>query len=90
VAERVWRYTCRPWSSELGGVLGGGPFGGRRDGSWDSIHWLTCNCGNEESWVQHPPRDEKLAASGTLSILGWCCTWCMVYSVLTHVNGMER
>jgi len=76
---------------EMGGVLGGGPFGGRRDGSWDSIHWLTCNCRNVESWVQqHPPRDEKLAGSVRLSILGWCCTWCMLYSVLTHDHCMER
>jgi len=70
VTERVWRCTCRVWSSEIGGVLGGGRFGGRRDGSWVSIHWLTCNCGNVESWVQHPLRDEKLAGSGRLLILG--------------------
>jgi len=92
VTERVWRCTGRLWSSEIGGVLGGGRFGGRCDGSWDSIYWLTCDCGNVESWVQHPPRDEKLAGSGSrrLSILGWCSTWCMLYSVLTHEYGMER
>jgi len=90
VIERVWRCTCRLWSSEIGGVIGGGRFGGRRDGSWDSIHWLTCTCGNVESWVQHPLRDEKLAGSGRLSILGWCCAWCMLYPVLTHDYGMER
>jgi len=89
VTERVWRCTCRPWSSEIGGVLGGGRFGGRRDGSWYSIHWLTWNCGNVDSWV-HPPRDEKLAGSGRLSILGWCSTWCMLYSALTHDYGMQR
>jgi len=49
VTERVWRCTCRLESSEIRGVLGGGRFGGRRDGSGDSIHWLTCNCGNVES-----------------------------------------
>jgi len=70
VIERVWRCTCRLWSSEIGGVLGGGRFGGRRDGSWHSIHWLTCNCGNVESWVQLPPRDEKLAGSGVYAVLG--------------------
>jgi len=63
VTERVWRCTCRLWSREIGGVLGGGRFGGRRDGSWDSIHWLTCNCGNVESWVQHPPRDENTTSA---------------------------
>jgi len=61
VTERVWGCNGRLWSREIGGVLGGGLFGGRCDGSWDSIHWLTCNGGNVESWVQHPPRDEKLA-----------------------------
>jgi len=76
VIERVWRCTCRRWSSEIGGVLGGGQFGWRRDGNWNSIHWLTCNCGNVESWVQHPLRDEGQAWSARLSILGWCCTWC--------------
>jgi len=63
VTERVWRCTCRLWSSEIGGVLGGGRFGGRREGSWDSIHWLPCNCGNVESWVQHPPRDENTTSA---------------------------
>jgi len=91
VIERVWRCTCRLWWSEIGGVLGSVRFGGRHDGSWDSIHWLTCNFGKVESWVQqHPLRDEKLAGSGRLSILGWCCTWCMLYSVLSHDHGMER
>jgi len=88
--DRVWRCAGRAWSSEFGGVLGGGQYGGSHDGSWDSIHWLTCNCGNVESWVQHMPRDEKLAGSRRLLILGWCCTWCMLYLVLTHDYGMER
>jgi len=56
--ERVWRCTWRPWSSEIRGVLGGSRSGGgssrgRRDGSWDSIHRLTHNCGNVENWVHH-------------------------------------
>jgi len=63
--EQVWTCTCRLRSSEIGGVLGSSRLGRRRDGSWDSIHWLTCNCGYEESWVQqHPPRDERLTGSG--------------------------
>ena len=47
--ERVWGCTCRLWSSGIGGVHASGRFGGRRDGSRDSIHWLSCNCGNVES-----------------------------------------
>ena len=67
--ERVWRCTCSLWSSEIGGVLGGSRFGGRRDGSWDSIHWLTCKrirnwlgAGDCRSWDD--------------AVLGVCCTRC--------------
>jgi hypothetical protein len=35
--------------SEIGGGLGGGQIGGRRDGSCASIHLLTCHSGNVES-----------------------------------------
>jgi len=90
VIDRVWRCTSRLWSSEIQEVLGGGRFGWRRDGSWDCIHWFTCNCENVESWVQHLWRDVELAGSGRLSILRWWCMWCMLYSVLTHDYGMER
>jgi len=38
-----------------GSESGGGRSGGMCDGSWDSIHWLNCNCGNEENWVQQGP-----------------------------------
>jgi len=69
VTERVWRCTCRLWWSEIGGVLGGSRFGGRRDGSWDSIHWLTCN------WIRN-----WLGAGDWRSwdnaVLGICCTRC--------------
>jgi len=69
VTERVWRCTCRLWSSEIGGVLGGSRFGGRRDGSCDSIHWLTCN------WMRN-----WLGAGDCRSwddaVLGVCCTLC--------------
>jgi len=69
VTERVWRCTRRLWSSEIGGVLGGSLFGGRCDGSWDSIHWLTCN------WMRN-----WLGAGDCRSwddaVLGVCCTRC--------------
>jgi len=87
VIERVWRCTWRPWSIEIGGVLGGsrlwgGRSGAKCDGSWDSIHWLIRNHGNVENWVQHGPlRAERLAVSGRQSILRWCSTRCMQYSV---------
>ena len=90
VTKTVWRCTCRLWLRQIEGVLGGDWLGGRHDGSWDSIFGLTCNGRNVESWVQHPPRDEKLAVSGRLSILVWCCTWCMLYSVLTHDSGLKK
>jgi len=87
VIRGVCRCTWRLWSSEIRGVLahgqsGGGNSGGRCDGSWDSIYWLTCNCGNVDNWVQHGVRrDERLAESGRQSMSGCCCTWCMLYSV---------
>jgi len=87
VVERVWRCTWRPSSSEIGGVLGGSQSegcssGGRRKGSWDSIHRLTGNGGNVESAEQHGlPRNERLAGIERQSILGWCSTRCMQYSV---------
>jgi len=54
VIERVWRCTGRPCSRKFGvalgaGQSGGGSSGGRRDGSSDSIHWLTRTCGNVEN-----------------------------------------
>jgi len=92
VIDRVWWCTWRPWSIEIGGVLGGGSSGGgrsggRSDGSRDSIHWLTRNRGNVESWVQYgPPRDESWLAAGDSRswddpVLGVWSTRCMLYSV---------
>jgi len=88
--ERVSRCTWRPWSSEIGGALGGsqsggGSSGGRRDGRWDSSHWLTCNCGNVENWVKHGlPRDWLGAGDSCCwddAGCGVCSTQCMEYSV---------
>ena len=89
---RVWKYTCRPWSIEIGGVIGGsrfggGSLGGRCDCSWDSIYWLTRNRGDLESWVQSGlPRDESWLAAGDSrscddAVLGVCSTRYMQYSV---------
>jgi hypothetical protein len=89
VTKRVLRCTWRVWSSDIAALLGGGQFGGSCDAHCDSIHGLTCNCGNVHCWMQHPPRDEKLAGSRRMSIMGWCYTWCMLYSVLTDDYGME-
>jgi len=52
------------------------------DASWDSIHWLSRNCGNVENWVQQGPlRAERPAGIGRQSMLWWCSTRCMQYSV---------
>jgi hypothetical protein len=37
MTERVWGCRCKLNSREIEGVLGGGRFGGRRDGDWDCI-----------------------------------------------------
>ena len=66
--------------------------GGRRDGSGDSIHWLTCNWANVENWVQHGlPRDETdwerqtvdvaMMPYAVYAVLSEWCTWSMLYSV---------
>jgi hypothetical protein len=87
VIESVWKCTWRPWSSKIGGVHVGGQFAGgslegRHDKSWDSIHLFTHNCGNVKSSVQHGLlRDERQAGSKRQSMLGWCSTRCMQYSV---------
>jgi hypothetical protein len=47
--DRTQNCTLRLSSREIGVVLGGGRFGERRDGSRDTIHWLTYNCGDVES-----------------------------------------
>jgi len=94
--ETIWRCSCWLRSSEIGGEPAGGWSSGRRlwwrcEGSWCSLYWIACNCGNVKSWLQqHPPSDEKLIGSKRLSILGWCCPWYMLYSVLPHDHGMER
>ena len=85
------------WGSTWRWLILDGRLEGRRDCSWESIHWLPRDCGNVESWVQHgPPRDERLAGSRNQSIWGRCWThgvwstrW-ILYSVLTHDNCMER
>jgi len=69
VTKPVWRCTCRLWSSEIGGVHGGSRFGGRRDGSWDSIHWLTCN------WIRNW-QGAGDCRSWDDAVLGVCCTRC--------------
>jgi hypothetical protein len=105
VIKRVWRCGWRPWSSEIGEVLGGGQLlggcsGVRRDGSWESIHWLTCNCCNKENWIQHSlPWNQSEDWSRTAdfgiiqyavnAVLGLGCILCMLYLVYAdpHVNS---
>jgi len=64
------------------------------DGRWDSIHWLTRNCGNVENWVQTGWERETvnhgIMQYAVYAILSACCTRCMLYSVLTLDHGMQR
>jgi hypothetical protein len=66
--------------------------GGRRDGSGDSIHWLSYNSANVENWVQHGlVRDETgskreivdlgMMQNAVYTVLSECCTRCMWYLV---------
>ena len=49
-------------------------------------------------WEVGTPEDEAtfrgqlqiVKMKGRQTILGVCCTWCMLHSVLTHDDGMER
>jgi hypothetical protein len=87
IMKGVWRCTWRPWLVEIAEVLwdsrfGGGWLGGKCNRSWEFIDWLTCNCGNVESWVQWDPlRDYRLLGSARELILGWCSIWRKVNSV---------
>jgi len=78
-----WSEGGQSGGSQSGGSESGGSrSGGMWDGSWDSIHWLTHNCGNVENWViQGLLRAERLAGSGRQSILERCSMGCMQYSV---------
>jgi len=60
VMKEVWGCTWRPRSIRIGGGLWchpstGNRLGGRCEGSLDSVHWSTHNCGNIENWVQQGP-----------------------------------
>jgi len=105
VIVRVWRGTQRPWSIEIGGVPGGGRSDGSRSRrrcvrSWDSIQWLTHDCGNVQNWVQQgPPRversetgwegetvDLRMMQYSVYAILGVCRTRCMQCSVYAVIT----
>jgi len=63
----------------------GGRLGGMCDWGWDYIYWLTRNCGNGESWVQHVPLRDWLGAGDSRSweyaARGVCCPRWMLYMV---------
>jgi len=77
-----WSEGGESGGSECGGSdSGGSRSGGMCDWSWDSIHWLTHNCGNVEIWVhQGPLGADRLAWSGRQLIVRWCSMRCMQYS----------
>jgi len=87
--KQVWICTRTPWSIVIGGVLRGRRSGRggserRHNGSWYSIHWLTCKCGTVENWVQQGQRRDEwwdwLGARDSRSwddaVLNACCTQC--------------
>ena len=78
-----WSKGGQCGGSQSGGSESGGDrTGGRCDGSWESIHWLTHNCGVVENWVQQGlPRGERLAGSGRQAILERYSKKCMQYAV---------
>jgi hypothetical protein len=95
--ERVERYTAGHDRAKLLDYykvvkLEAVSLGGRRDGSGDSIHWVTSNCGNVENWVHYGlPRDETGSERHTVdlgmmqctvyAVLSECFTRCILYSV---------
>jgi len=73
-------------------ILEGVSLGGRRNWSGNSMNWLTCNCANVATRVQHGlPRDETgweretvdlgMMRFAVYKVLSECCTRCMLYSV---------
>jgi len=76
--EWTQRCTWSPWLSKIGDALAG------YDRAWLEKYLEAVNLEGGTTAA------ETLAGSGRLSILGWCCTWCMLYSVLSHDHGMER
>jgi len=79
-----------------GGQSGGGGSGWRRDGSWDSIYWLTQYCGSVENWVRPgPPGDARWDWLWAGDSRAWgdaelsaCCTWCyLMIMALTDSAG---
>jgi len=88
-SEGVQSGGSQSGGSESGGSeSGGGRSGGMCDGSWDSIYWLTRNCGNVENWVQQGPLrawetgwERETVDLGMMQVRGVCSTRCMQYSV---------
>jgi len=64
---------------------GGGSLEAICHGSWDTIHWLTRDCGNVENWIQQRPLRDWLGAGDSWhsdnAVCGVCSTQWMLYSV---------
>jgi len=84
VIERVWRCTCRLWSSEIGDALAG------YDRARLEEYLEAVDSEGGVTAAETLAVSGNLAGSQRLSILGWCCSWCMLYSLLSHAHGMER
>jgi len=87
VIEPIWRWTCRRWSTETGGVLedrqsGGGSVGRRLDGIGDGGCSIPHNRPTVDDGVLHGLlRDDWQAESRLQLILGRCSTQWMQFSV---------
>jgi hypothetical protein len=82
---------------EIGGVLGGSKagvssLGRRRNGSLDSIHWLTHDCGIEENGVQNGLERDIWGVVESQScndaVRSVCCTRCEI--LIMALTDRER
>jgi len=93
IIEQVWRYTCRPWSSEFGDSLGGCDWAkldeyleavdGQCARCWDSIHQLV----HEQPWecdkVTFPLSSDGDLGNGSR----WCRVACRKLKLNSEGNS---
>ena len=84
--NQIWR----EWIKSVGSESEGGRSEGICNVSWDSIHWLTRNCGNVEHLVQQGLLRDWLGVGDSRSwddaVQRVCSTQCILYSVYAIVG----